>query len=288
MKIFSIYDAEKGHSVQRSVKKALFKDEDELNDYIKKVRREQTVINQEFKRNRMRKVIDERMNKPIVDINSDLNISDKVINNLDNFVLDKGTGNSTVIFGSGKTGKTTLMMNTIYEKYYKPSKEFISTLFSGNKQLEIYKDKQLIVADGFNKRSEKAIKMSKYINMKTKNHYEFLWMFDDIIDMKFSKIINDMILSYRNSNLSSVICLQYIKLLNKQNRANTNNIIIFRNHTDESIKDVIDTYLKYYFVNMGLDNYKDQYNFYKQVTEDHGFIYICTKLNRISFHKINY
>ena len=200
--------------------------------------------------------------------------------------LDKNTGNSTVLFGSGKRGKTTLMMH-LYEKYYVPDKDFITTLFSINSHIQAYKtDSKLLRCDTFNDKSEKFIRLEKYINSKTKNKYKFLNMFDDCIDMKYSGLVNQMVLTYRNSLLSTIMCLQYTYLMSKMNRANVNNIIIFGCNSYEAACDLIKTFLRPYFIKMNVKTEPQQVELFKYVTDNHGFFYIHNATDNISFHRL--
>ena len=111
-------------------------------------------------------------------------------------------------------------------------------------------------------------------------------MLDDIIDVKFSALISNLILTYRNSNISSLISLQYPKLLNKSARANINNIILFNFNTDETIIDTIKLYLRNHFNKLGFKTFDEQLSLYKELTKNHGFIYLNTINNYISFHRL--
>ena len=128
--------------------------------------------------------------------------------------------------------------------------------------------------------------MQKYINSNTKNKYKFLNMFDDIIDLKYKKLINNLVLTYRNANISSIMCLQYPFLFSKMNRGNVNNIFIFACNNDAEIKDMIDIFLKGRFLNAGLVNPRDQLNYFKEVTANYGFFYINNIHNVVSVHRI--
>lgn len=201
--------------------------------------------------------------------------------------LDPGTGNSTVILGSSKKGKSTLMMH-IYETHYKTDPDFICTLFSPNIHAEVYrKDGKMLTCHVFNHQSEKYVKLEKYINSKTGNRYKFLNMFDDIIQkIQYAPLVNDLILTYRNSNMSTILCLQYLKLMSKMNRANANNIIIFGSNSAESILDLINTFLRPYFKRMGIVDENEQVALFKYVTENHGFFYINNGIDHLSYHRL--
>lgn len=203
--------------------------------------------------------------------------------------LDSGTGNTTLIFGSSKRGKSTLQ-RYLYDKYYSTktvNTRGINTMFAGNPQLSIYKhDKNLLIGDGFNQKSAKYIKMQKYINSKTHNKYKFLNMFDDILDTKYSSIVNQLVLSYRNSNISLLMCLQYVFMLSKQNRANINNTFVFGSNTYEDEKNLIDVFLKPYFSALGFRSNAEQIQLYRKVTADYGFFYIDNLKGKISAHRL--
>ena len=274
-KTITIYDAEKGKNIGKTFKISNFENEDKLLEHIEKIKKEQREKNKIFKEN--------KINNTKTKIQSS-----NILDNIDNFILDKNTGTSTVILGSSKRGKSTIMMY-IYRKFYQNNKNFISTLFSGNYHIDAYKNsKNLLIGDGFNEDSENYIKMQKYINSKTKNKYDFLNLFDDILDLKYKSIINRLILTYRNSNISSIMCLQYTYLLSKMNRANVNNIIIFGANTEEAKRDLIELYLKQHLINLGYINYIDRLNFFDYVTNDYGFFYINNLKQSFSIHRIPY
>lgn len=128
--------------------------------------------------------------------------------------------------------------------------------------------------------------MEKFINTNCDNKYNFCNMFDDIINLKDNKLINDLILSFRNSNMSTIISLQYPRLLSKLQRNNINNVLIFGFNNDEIIVDVINYWLKGFFINLECKTEVEQIEFYKKMTNDYGFIYVSLLHNHISFHRL--
>lgn len=190
--------------------------------------------------------------------------------------LDPNTGNSTVLFGSSKAGKSTLLMY-LYRKYYQNA---ISILFSENPQIKLYKDPKLIRSTYF---LPSVIGDFHRINRRTKNHYDFTVLMDDIVDEKENNTVRKLILTFRNSNISSIVSLQSPTLLNKSNRASVNNIIFFRFNTDEMIEQVIRTYLSSYLKGRMDDKIRQ----YRELTKDHQFIYLDPRENKISVHKIS-
>lgn len=287
----TMYDAEKKKNITRTLSKSRFKTEKALKNHIDKLKETQREKNRVYKEATAADIYEEKLENQKNNNSSIKQIADNkmytnTITNIDNFILDPETGNSTAIFGASKRGKTTLMMK-LYEKYYAHDKKFISTLFAGNKQIKAYKGcKNLLLGDGFSKQSENYIKMQKYLNMHTKNKYKFLNMFDDIIDTKYKALVNNLILTYRNSNISTIMCLQYPYLLSKMNRANVNNVFIFGCNLPAEKKDMIDVFLKDHFLNLGLSTLKDQINFFDEVTSNYGFFYINNLKGRFTIHRI--
>lgn len=199
-------------------------------------------------------------------------------------MLDPYTGNTTFILGSSKMGKSTGLMK-LYDQYYADN-NFVSILWTANPQIKIYKHhKKLLKAGYWNSDSEEIIKEQKKIQTKTKNKYKFLNIFDDVISVKNNVLLDNLILTYRNSNMSSIISLQYSNLMSKCSRANCNNILAFGFNTDESIEVVIKTFLTGYLKKMGILKMPDQINWYKERTADHSFIYIKPADGIVSFHK---
>lgn len=194
--------------------------------------------------------------------------------------LDEATGNSTVLLGSSKTGKSTAMMH-LFKKYY-AGKEFVTTLFAENPQIPLYKQRRLIVAAEF---EPGLIRLAQKVQKGTKNAYRFSFLLDDIVDQRDDKTLKSLILSYRNSDISSVVCLQYTNLLAKNSRANVNNILLFRFNSQEAIELAVKQFLTSHFKRMGVAA-TDMVEFYKRATADHGFIYLHPASDSISFHRL--
>jgi len=190
--------------------------------------------------------------------------------------LDPKTGNSTVLFGSSKSGKSTCLMR-IYEKYYHDT---ISVLFTESPQLKLYKDSKLITAGYF---YPDVVKDMHTINKKTKNKYKFTCFLDDIVTCKENSMIRKMILVLRNSNISSVVSLQDCKLFNKQNRGSVNNYLFFHMNTEEAAESLIKLFLTTHLPGP----MEQKIKLYRTITANHGFIYYNPREDSVSFHRLS-
>lgn len=277
-----LYDSETQSRRSMRFNKDNYDNDDACIAHVREVQRENRLKNARYKRDKTKAMVMEtqcmnRVNDPMANVIFVTGVD------LD---IDKGTGSSIVIFGASKRGKTTLMMY-LYDKYF-TNKKKINTLFSGNPQLKIYdNDPNLIVGYGFNQQSAKYIKLQQYINVKTKNQYEFTDLFDDIIDQKYSKTLNNLVLTYRNSNITSIMCLQYVCMLSKQNRSSVNHTFVFGANSGEDVEVILKLILKPYLVELGLCHYNEMMQFYHEVTRDHGFIYINNIKNTMTCHRLD-
>jgi len=222
--------------------------------------------------------------------------------------IDPSQGSTIAIFGSSKRGKSQLIAYLYKHKFVsyksearnsenhktkktksgkkKPTSHYVSTLFADNPQIPLYNLPLLLRSHGFGRAHEKYIMMQHFVQMRTDNQYKFLNMFDDIIDEKHSRIMNKLILSMRNSNVSTIIALQYVKLLSTSNRANINHTFIFGMNQAEDEMRTIDLLLRPYLIQKGIKKKDEQIAFFRLATRDHGFIYLNNLKNRMTLHRL--
>jgi hypothetical protein len=82
--------------------------------------------------------------------------------------------------------------------------------------------KKMIVMDCF---CPTVLKMLKKVNDGTENRFKFLTIFDDVLDLR-GGLMTKSILTLRNSNISTVISVQYEKVLNPAQRASIHNVYL--------------------------------------------------------------
>lgn len=222
--------------------------------------------------------------------------------------LTPDTGNTTVILGSSKAGKSTLMMKIYKEYYFK--KGYISFVYCESPQADVYK-KWFVKKDKVNSNSaakkmynkkpifvskpeirlESVVNSQHKVNIESENKFKFLNMIDDIIDLNTgstnSQVLNRLMLTLRNSNISSIICLQYSNLMSKMARANVNNIYMTKFNSDEAIKVVVDTYLGSFITNLyGPLTDSEKIAWYREVTKNYSFIHVIPQECRIEFVRL--
>lgn len=293
-KTVSLYQSDLGKNKLVRIRKADFESEAELERYIDTIKAENATRNADIKLQRKRealKLAAERVNQinehaPEHDV-VELDIKYKAKIPTEQFEIDRSQGNTVAIFGSSKRGKTQLICY-LYRKFAK-DKDLISTLYAGNPQIPSYNKlgKRLLSTCGFSSKHEAFVEMQQFIQVKTRNQYRFLNIFDDVVDQKHSGIISKLFLSYRNSNISTILSLQYCKLMTPSNRANVNYCAFFGCNQVEDVQRTVELFLRPYFRQLGLETIDDMIAFYLSATRDHGFIWINNLKNTISFHRLD-
>jgi hypothetical protein len=193
---------------------------------------------------------------------------DLALRNINTLELpDDKFGCSIVMIGSTRSGKTTIL-NYLYKNYFQP---YISVLFSNSLNSGSYKmiQKTAVSSDMYHPEIVKDMYM---INHKTKNHYKFLAIIDDITDHKGSNETLKLFTIYRNSRISTVLCAQATTMMNKTTRANINFVFLGRLNNDSEIEAVIKSYLISFFPTRLY--MAEKISLYRQLTEDYTWIVI--------------
>ena len=190
-------------------------------------------------------------------------------------------GGSTVLFGNSKGGKTTILKNII-EMYYK-GKDVITFLFAQNAHAKVYKNipKNVIKTNYFD---PDLVHAMQRIQRKTKNKYAFVILMDDLIMEKNDPMLLQMLLTLRNSKISTVILLQDLKLMSRSGRHNINNIIFTKQNTDDGITDVLKLFIGSYPPFNQSQNFEHKIQIFREATTDFSFVYFDALEGGISFH----
>ena len=221
----------------------------------KKIRKLQDSRNKLYRNNSDLKEIDNKIKLHLQDVDDrknaflDKQTDDKlklnIITEAPDLDIDShksGEAYNIAIFGSGKRGKSTLMVK-IWEKYFKDRKDLITILISPSSHIGIFNDmKNVIKINKFNVETTKLIRDFVKINNKTSNAYSFLIMCDDCINCKYNDMLNFIFLVGRNHNINAIISLQYPRLLSIQARGSAQRIIAFSQNNYEATTNLLQSF----------------------------------------------
>lgn len=181
------------------------------------------------------------------------------------FELPENGGVSVALVGSTRSGKTTFLKYLLDKHFAK----HLKVLMSNSIHAPIYKDMKDMVKSPLY--IPKLVKEGYMINKDTKNHYDFLYILDDIVTGKFDKELLKLLAIYRNSNMSAIISIQSPILLNSATRGNLNYVLLGRMNSEEQIEKTIKMYLTSYLEGR---NMTEKIKSYKAMTEDHHWIVV--------------
>jgi len=277
----SYYSKLTKQSKHKQVRVDKFESEEKAKEFLENWKKEQLE-----KEGQSLEEVTEEQNQEKEELNNmDVSAIDNIIKTKFKLAIknEDGAAETTVLFGSSQSGKTTLTTH-IVEKYYN-DKNTIIIVMSPSINAPIYKKikkmKNVISTDFFD---GDLIKDVAKIQRKTSNKYRFVIVLDDVVDSKNSPQILKMIMIYRNLNISTVMNLQDVKLMSRSGRHNGNNFMFLRQNTQDAIEDVLQLYLNSYRPFTDLNSKMDKVNAYRKLTENRSFIYLNALDDEISFH----
>jgi len=192
------------------------------------------------------------------------------------FGLPKNGGVSLCFLGSTRSGKTTFMKEVVNDYF----KKHLKIIMSNSIHNPIYNSMKDIVKSPLY--IPKLVKDGYDINKNTNNHYNILYILDDVVTAKFDKELLKLLAIYRNSNLSCIMSIQSPILLNSATRGNLNYVFLGRMNSEEQIEKTIKMYLSSYLEGKMTDKIRE----YKKLTEDHYWIVIDNLTGEIYRTKI--
>ncbi len=145
------------------------------------------------------------------------------------FAAEKESANTKVFLAPSFSGKTSLMVSQLNQLTTKELDEYDkivlfteSTASAPLKKLNPKIRNKMMIFDRF---LPQFVKLLKKVNTVTNNRYRFLLLLDDCLSLK-GDILVKMILTLRNSNISTLISIQYSKLLSKSQRQSIHDYFI--------------------------------------------------------------
>lgn len=166
---------------------------------------------------------------------------------------EKANGITFAFMGSSGCGKSTVIM-----------KVFIEQIF-GKKATQARKDKEYIIqiftlsakSDAFNELPKDILVDSKgldqdninfcfHMNEEYQKKYNFFLMLDDVLDIRYKDLVQRMFLTMRNTNISSLVSLQYPKLIPASIRTSVYFALFFFFNNDEATEHAIRGWLSAY------------------------------------------
>jgi hypothetical protein len=148
--------------------------------------------------------------------------------------------------------------------------EHIGVLMSPSLHAPVYKEmaKNMVKSPEYVPR---VIDEMYSINRKTNNHYPFLVVLDDVVTAKFDKTLMKSFTIYRNSGITTIMCVQNPIILNSVTRGNINAVLLGYLNSDEACEKVIRMFC---YTAIPGKNIEEKIHEYKRLTADHHWLYL--------------
>lgn len=199
---------------------------------------------------------------------------------------EKKNGVTFAFMGSSGCGKSTVICKVFIEKIFgkqatktRPDeKEYIIQIFTMSAKSDAFKElpKDIIVDDkGLD---EDNINFCYHMNENYDKKYNFFLMLDDCIDIRYKQLLQQMFLTMRNTNISSLVSLQYPKLIPVSIRTSVYFALFFFFNNDEATEQAVRGWLTAYLPG---SNIQEKILYYREwVSQNEGHnMFLMDNLN---------
>lgn len=148
---------------------------------------------------------------------------------------DMKSGSTALILAGGYSGKTTMLVHALnnitdQERY---DIIIIFTESINSDPLQDIESGNIILTNKF---FPDVVSLAYRINKATHNRYHYLFVLDDVYDLRHNKVFQKMIMAYRNSNISTIIVTQHATVVSPNVRSSLHKIF-FLGSKNESEKE---------------------------------------------------
>lgn len=183
-------------------------------------------------------------------------------------------GVTFAFIGSSGCGKSTcirkVFLDEVFTKRAKndDKKDFIVQIFTESAKSDAFKDLDKKILMDTKGLDEHNINFCYHMNENYDKKYNFLFILDDVLDIQYKMLVKRMFLTMRNTNISSLVSLQYPNLIPKAIRTSVYFTLLFYLNTDEAVELAVRGWLSAYIPGKTL---KEKMLYYRKWTKQgHG------------------
>lgn len=186
---------------------------------------------------------------------------------------DSRNGVTYLMMGASGCGKSTLIKDVFIDQLYNgplAEKEYIITMHTESPFADPYKGlSKKVAVDGYGL-DEDFIHWCYLTNLEYDKRYNFVNILDDVIDIYHVGVLTKMFLIMRNTNLTSLVSLQYVKLIPVSIRSSAYFAFCMRSRHD-CLETMVRSWMGGYLQGKKISDKMDEYD---RLTQDHRFFFL--------------
>lgn len=187
---------------------------------------------------------------------------------------EQRNGVTFAFIGSSGCGKSTCIRKVFIDQIFterakqEDKKEFIIQVFTESAKSDAFKDMDKGILMDTKGLDEHNINFCYHMNENYDKKYNFLFILDDVLDLQYKMLVKRMFLTMRNTNISSLVSLQYPNLIPKAIRTSVYFTLLFYLNTDEAVELAVRGWLSAYLPGHSV---KEKMLYYRRWTKQgHG------------------
>lgn len=194
----------------------------------------------------------------------------------------KKNGVTIAVVGSSGCGKTTMIKKIFLDEVYSDRGEnknkYAVIIFTESPKSDALRDVDDVVAISKNTVDPEIVKYCYQMNLKWDKEFSFVVLLDDCLDIRHKEMIQKMFLTMRNMNVTSLVSLQYLKIIPPSIRTSVYFTFLFSLNSDEGIEQAVRGWLSSYLEGKSIRGKMDSYRSWTCSGEGHCF-YLVDNLN---------
>jgi len=166
---------------------------------------------------------------------------------------EKANGITFAFMGSSGCGKSTVIMKVFIEQIFgkkatraRKDKEYIIQIFTLSAKSDAFKELPKDIMVDPKGLDEDNINFCYHMNEEYQKKYNFFVMLDDVLDIRYKDLVQRMFLTMRNTNISSLVSIQYPKLIPVSIRTSVYFALFFFFNNDEATEQAVRGWLSAY------------------------------------------
>lgn len=190
---------------------------------------------------------------------------------------DSNNGVTIGMVGSSGAGKSTIIKEVFLEDVFgiRKDKDYIITIFTESPDSDAFKNLPKDVKVDGHGLDEEQINWAYRMNLMHGKMYNFMFILDDVLNLRYQKQLEKMFLIMRNTNITSVVSIQYPNLIPRPIRTSVYYIFCLRFNQMEGVEMAVEYFLSSYIPGKSKE---EKCQIYASWAEHHRF-YLIDNLN---------